>query len=392
MKILIAGGDGYIGWPLAVKLGRALPNAEILIVDNFKRRQLVQRFDSDSLVPISSIEERLSQYVESFGRTNMMFRQVDVATTEIESVIEEFKPDTIYHLAQIPSAPFSMNDVESSVNTIVNNESTNIRILWAAKTHCPKAHIIKLGSFGEYAVAADMEIAEGYFRPSYKDKTASRDLPYPREADDVYHVTKINDSNFAAMACRVWKLRITDVMQSTIFGVHTSDISDSPKMATRFDYDSFFGTVLNRFVVQAVMGHELTVYGTGHQRTGLMALEDAVESLARLTIAPDCPRPEAGEHQVINNVTEKNFSINEIALLVQEAGKKHGLDVKIIREKYDPRHENDSSKAEYDIATDFVTGSIKMTPMAEVIEQAIALCKEHRDRVDLKLLVPDQNW
>ncbi|MBL9104217.1 MAG: NAD-dependent epimerase/dehydratase family protein [Myxococcales bacterium] len=384
--IVVLGGDGYLGWPLAVTLAAQRPRARVVVVDNLARRRAVAATGSDSITPIRDPARRLDAYAAFAGRRNLEFEALDVATPALDALIDRLRPAVVYHLAQQASAPFSMASVEQAVHTLTNNEVGNLRLLWALRDRVPQAHLIKLGSFGEYAHCG-LEIAEGYFLPAHAGATANRPVPFPREADDIYHVSKINDTNYCALACRNWGLRVTDVMQSTAFGATTRETADAPELATRLDYDAVFGTVVNRFVAQAVTGHPLTIYGSGHQRTGLMALDDAVGSLARLADRP----PERGEHRVINHVTERTLSINEIAAAVQALAADRGVDVTLSRE-HDPRGEAPEVKPAHTIRADFVDANVTATPFEAVLADLFDTVSRHRDRVRPAAFPPAIPW
>jgi UDP-sulfoquinovose synthase len=383
--IVVLGGDGYIGWPLSLRLARHWPEQRIIMIDNLLRRRLVAQAHAASLVPIASPEERLAA-ARDLGINNLEYLFLDAASPALAAVMAEERPAVVYHLAQQCSAPFSMRDVDSSMLTLNNNEGSNLRLLWAVRDFVPDAHIVKMGSFGEYAKSG-LDIAEGYFSPSYRGKTPLRPMPYPREADDVYHVTKINDTNFISVACRKWGLRITDVMQSTVFGARTADTSRHPLLHTRFDYDECFGTVVNRFLAQALIGEPLSVYGTGHQRTGLIALEDSVSRLA--AIATDAP--DAGVHRVVNNVTETSYSINELAEEIRAVLALRGHEVNIERAVHDPRGERPEQKMSYDVER--VLGSRgSHTPLSEVVLETFDAIEPWREQVRRKALVPATRW
>ena len=322
-----------------MRLAATHPESKIIIVDNQWRRNVVKTQGSDSIIPIAPPEERIKAFHKIHNLNNIRYINMDMNTPKLDELIKYEQPGIIYHLAQQCSAPYSMKGEEEAMFTLLNNEAGNMRLLWAVKKHVPDTHIIKLGSFGEYAKSG-IDIAEGYFQPEFRGKKADKPMPFPREADDIYHVSKINDTNYVAMACRKWGLRITDVMQSTIFGNVTDEMMDCPELRTRLDYDEAFGTVLNRFLAQAVIGHPLTVYGTGKQRTGLMCLKDSVNSLASL--ADEAPK--AGVHKVINHVTVGNFSINELAEAVRFIANEEGYKVTVKHDAYDPRMERPEKK------------------------------------------------
>ena len=370
-----------------MRLAAKHPHSKIIIVDNQWRRNAVKSQGSDSIIPIATPDERIKAFHKVHGLDNIRYINMDVNSAQIEELIKHEKPEIIYHLAQQCSAPYSMKGEEEAMFTLINNEAGNMRLLWAVKKHVPDSHIIKLGSFGEYAKAG-IDIAEGYFHPEFKGKKATSRMPYPREADDIYHVSKINDTNYVAMACRKWGLKITDVMQSTIFGNVTEEMKDCPELCTRLDYDEAFGTVLNRFLAQAVVGHPLTVYGTGKQRTGLMCLKDSVNSLAAL--ADDAPR--AGEHKVINHVTVTDFSINELAEAVKFIAQQEGYPVTIKHDAFDPRMERPDKKLEFGIHTDYLDEKIVHSPFVDIIRETLILIAKNKDRVSMNVFPPTINW
>ncbi len=385
--ILVLGADGYLGWPLSLRLARLNPSRDIILVDNGLRRQLVTEVGGDSILPIQDMQNRIEQAKRIHGFNNLEFMEFDVNSDALESLIKSRKPTTVYHLAQQCSAGYSMRSCRDALLTLRNNEEGNMRLLWAVRDHLPDCHIVKLGTFGEYAKGG-IDIAEGYFTPSYKGKQASTPLPFPRKSEDFYHASKINDTNYIAIACEQWGLRITDVMQSTVFGAWTEEIGEHEALFTRFDYDSCFGTVANRFIAQALSGVPMSVYGTGHQRTGLMALNDAVRSLAAL-----CDQtPEHGVHRVINHVTEKDFSVNELAESIVAIASSQGLEAEVRRGAYNPRGESLNVKLDYDIESSFVDAHLKQTPMNQVVEQTLRSLLPYRHRIHPGVFVPVHSW
>lgn len=384
--LLVLGGDGYLGWPLALTLAARRPDARVVIVDNLARRRLVAEVGAASITPIAAPEARLAAYRRRFGRENLRFVELDVTTPELDALVAELRPETVYHLAQQASAPYSMAGVDGAVHTLVNNEVGNMRLLWAVRTHAPDAHVIKLGSFGEYAHCG-LEIPEGYFVPEYAGRRAARPVPFPREADDIYHVSKISDTNYISLACRKWGLRITDIMQCTTFGAGVRLADDDPELDTRLDYDAVFGTVVNRFAAQVACGHPITVYGTGHQRTGLIEIDDAIGSLARLADRPAA----AGEHRVINHVTERDFSVNEIAAAILRAAAERGLRGEVSR-VHDPRGELVARKADHTIAADYVAATLRATPFEAALARLFDAVLRHKARIDPALFPPQVVW
>jgi UDP-sulfoquinovose synthase len=384
--ILILGGDGYLGWPLAMKLALQHPDKKIVIADNQWRRNTVRELGFKSLFHVPKLSERIAAFQNQYGIANIHYRLFDICSPALEDLVMQEHPYTIYHLAQQCSASYSMMGMEEALHTLRNNEEGNMRLLWAVRQYVPQAHIIKLGSFGEYAIGG-IPVAEGYFRPAYRGISASGDLPYPREANDIYHTSKINDSNYAAMACRIWGLRITEVMQATVFGLLTEDMASNPQLFTRFDYDTVFGTVANRFVTQAASGHPLTIYGKGYQRTGLMALRDAVGSLARFATEP----PAAGEHRVINHVTETHYSINELAADITKVARKLGLKANIVYLD-DLRKENTTFKADYTVESSLHGHPIYHSDFRNVIRETMLLVQTYQEHIADHHFLPSIFW
>ena len=386
MTILVLGGDGYLGWPLALTLALRHPSARVVIADNLARRRQVAALGGNSITPLAGPAERVAAFARLAGRANLEYVDLDVATPALAELVARLRPAVVYHLAQQASAPYSMAGVDEAVYTLVNNEVGNMRLLWALRSFVPDAHLVKLGSFGEYAQCG-LEIPEGYFTPAHAGALADRPVPFPREADDIYHITKIHDTNYSALACRKWDLRVTDVMQCTAFGAGVQAAAGLPALATRLDYDAVFGTVVNRFAAQIVAGLPMTVYGSGHQRTGLMALDDAVASLARLVDHPPAP----GEHRVINHVTERDLSINEIAAALQQVAAARGFTATISR-IHDPRGETPHTKAMHSVRADFVDAHVVATPFAAAVDQLFAAVLDHRRRINPALFPPQIAW
>ena len=378
--IIVLGGDGYYGWPIALKLAVTHPHTKIIIVDNEWRRNTVRKIGSDSLMPVARLHKRIEAFRKVYGQNNLHYVLMDVNSDALEQLIKEELPHTIYHMAQQCSAPYSMLGLEQSLYTINNNEGNNMRLLWAVRKHIPGAHIVKMGSMGEYATSGGIDIAEGYFYPEFNGKKAVNPLPFPRQSDDVYHISKINDSNYLSMACRKWGLRITEVMQSTLFGIYIDEMQDCEDLYTRFDYDDIFGTVVNRFLTQAVAGHPLTVYGKGNQTTGIMPMKDAVNSLEMLVGSI----PDAGVHCVVNHVTSANNTINELAQCVKQIAEPLGYEVEI-NHVFDPRSESEAVKHDIKVMAHHVDNNVAVTAINDVLAETFHLISKHQNRIHKKV-------
>lgn len=319
MKILIAGVDGYLGWTLAQHLARR--GHAVSGIDAFRRRRWVAETGSASAIPILPMAERLPAFAAACGRP-LDFTQGDLTDLDtVSSLLRRVRPDCIVHLGEMPSAPFSMIDARHAVETHRNNLSGTLNLLFAMREACPEAHLLKLGTLGEYGTP-NVDIPEGFFEVEFRGR---RDrLPFPRQPGSFYHLTKVHDSHNIAFACRAWGLRSTDIMQGVVFGTRVPDVAQDPALATRFDFDQCFGTAINRFCAQAVIGMPLTVYGAGTQRRGFLPLRD---SIACFTLSIENP-PEAGEYRVFNQL-ESTYAIGELAELVRDAGRRTGLEVRV---------------------------------------------------------------
>jgi len=318
MNVLIAGMDGYLGWTLAMYLTNR--GHSVVGIDNFSRRKNVEEVGSWSATPIRTIDERLKAFKEVHGK-DIKFHEGDLREYHfVKEIVKKYKPDTIVHLGEQPCAPYSMIDVDHCVFTMSNNIVGTLNILYAMHETSRKTHLLKLGTMGEYGTP-NIDIPEGFFEIEYRGRKDR--LPFPRVAGSWYHWTKVHDTGNIMFACKIWGLRSTDIMQGVVYGTRTDDIVDD-RLLTRFDFDEVWGTALNRFVAQAIIGHTLTPYGLGGQTRGFIALRDSMQCL---TLATENP-PEKGEYRVFNQFDE-TYSVNELAEKVQKIGKKLGYDVKV---------------------------------------------------------------
>ena len=330
MKVLIAGMDGYLGWPLAQYL--MAHGHEVAGLDLFLRRKWVAEVNSDSAIPIYSMAERLLAFKEQTG-LQPDFRVGDLLDYDfVHTFLSEFQPDAIVHLGEMPSAPYSMIDVRHAVWTQTNNVMGTLNLLFAMRDTCPNAHLVKLGTMGEYGTP-NVDIPEGFFEIEYRGRKDK--LPFPRQAGSFYHWSKVHDSNNIMFACKIWGLRSTDIMQGVVFGTQIDEMAGNPRLRTRLDFDESFGTAINRFCCSAVIGHPMTPFGRGRQKRGFLPLRDSMQCF---TIAIENPAEE-GEYRVFNQF-EEVYNVTELAEKIQKVGNELGLDAKIRRIE-NPRHEMD---------------------------------------------------
>jgi len=318
MRILILGGDGYLGW--ATSMYFSARGHDVHAVDNYLRRRMHQENGTDSLTPIlPDLPSRVRAWKEVTG--------LDIGVTEgdlqdwslVERVFREFEPEAIVHYGEMPSAPYSMIDRDHAVFTQTNNVVGTLNVLFAMAELAPDAHLVKLGTMGEYGTP-NIDIEEGFIEIHHKGR--SDVLPFPKLAGSFYHLSKVHDSHNIHFACRIWGLRATDLNQGVVYGIETEETKLDERLVTRFDYDELFGTALNRFCLQAVIGHPLTAYGKGGQTRGYLNILDTLQCVELAVLNPAAQ----GEYRVFNQFTEQ-FSINELAEIVRQAALHHGLTV-----------------------------------------------------------------
>jgi UDP-sulfoquinovose synthase len=379
MNILVLGGDGYLGWPTALHLSAR--GHDVTVVDNLVRREYDVEMGVDSLVPIASIQDRVRKWKEVSGHeVHLRIGNLTDAAFTYEAVAAS-KPDAVVHFGEQRSAPYSMIDREHAVYTQVNNVVGTLNLMYAIAEVNPAIHLVKLGTMGEYGYP-NIDIEEGFIEITHKGRTDV--LPYPKQPGSFYHLSKVHDSANIMFACRVWGLRSTDLNQGIVYGQSTDETDLDPVLATRFDYDGVFGTVLNRFCVQAVMGHPLTVYGAGGQTRGMLHIRD---TLACVTLALENPA-EQGEFRVFNQFTE-SFSVRQMAELVKDAS---SAPVEIALNHANPRVEHEEH---YFNAANTKLLDLGLEPHLlnrDVLTGMLELVERHRDRVDPNAIAPTVQW
>src|SRR2546422_2022078 len=319
MRILILGGDGYLGWPTAMRFSAR--GHEVSVVDNFSRRRWHNEQSTDSLTPIRPLAERIDAWHDVTGREIVPFVGNIEDGEFLDRVVSEVLPEAVVHYGEQPSAPYSMISRRHAVETQYTNVIGTLNLLFAIRDRCPSCHLVKLGTMGEYGTP-NIDIEEGFIEIEHKGRKDT--LPFPKMPGSLYHLSKVHDSHNIHFASRIWGLRATDLNQGVVYGVETEESALDDRLVTRFDYDEVFGTALNRFCVQAVIGHPLTVYGKGGQTRGYLNIGDTPQCVELAALNPPTP----GEYRVFNQFTQQ-FSVNELAEGVHRAGTEVGGGVRV---------------------------------------------------------------
>lgn len=381
MKILIVGGDGYLGWPTAMYLANR--GHEVTVVDNFHRRLWDLEIGASSLIPILLLQERVVLW-EQISNKPIGVEVGDVTDYPfVEHVFKEYEPEAIIHYGEHRSAPFSMLSRRHAVLTQVNNIVGTMNILFAMHDLSPDSHLVKLGTMGEYGTP-NIDIEEGFLEINHNGR--SDVMPYPKQPPSFYHLSKVHDSHNIMFVCRAWGLRSTDLNQGVVYGIHTDETALDPGLATRLDYDDVWGTVLNRYCVQAAIDHPLTVYGKGGQTRGFLDIRDTLRCIELATIHP----AEPGEYRVFNQFTEQ-FTVLELAHKVADAAMKLGWEP-MIENVNNPRVE---AEEHYYNAKHTKLLDLGLEPhfLSEtLIDHLLETVRGHSSEVNRRLLYPTHSW
>jgi UDP-sulfoquinovose synthase len=381
MRILVLGGDGYCGWPTSLYLSRR--GHEISIVDNFNRRLIDHELGAQTLTPIRSLPERLSAWQRLTGQSMESYVGDVMDYDFLREVFRAVEPEAVVHFAEQRSAPYSMIDRQHAVFSQVNNVVGTLNVLFAIKEFQSECHLVKLGTMGEYGTP-NIDIEEGFIRIQHNGREDV--LPFPKQPGSFYHLSKVHDSHNIHFCCKIWGLRATDLNQGVVYGTITEETAMDEALVNRFDYDEVFGTALNRFCVQAAIGHPLTVYGKGGQTRGFLDIRDTVRCIELACLNP----AKHGEFRVFNQFTEQ-FSILDLARMVQTAAKKLGAAVEIDHLP-DPRVE---AEEHYYNARHTKLAELGLTPhplSESLLDSLMNIALEYRDRIDRSQLLPRVNW
>lgn len=330
--VLILGGDGYLGWPTAMHFSAR--GYEVTVVDNYFRRNACTELDTGMLYHIPTLIERAQIWYEKTGfeikviigdlAQPEFMRSLFTGNFSYQWAIDKnFTgiPATVVHYAEQPSAPYSLYNYKYADITLVNNLRVTNNLVWAIRDFSPKTHIIKLGTMGVYGTP-NIDIEEGWLEVEHKGRKDK--FLFPRQASSMYHTTKIMDTDLEWFGVRMWGLRVTDLMQGPVYGIETEESNIDDRLKTLFNYDEIFGTIVNRFIVQSIVGYPLTVYGQGGQTRGYLNIKDTLQCVEASEKTP----AQEGELRIMNQIME-TFSANELAELAKRVGDKLGYAVKI---------------------------------------------------------------
>jgi UDP-sulfoquinovose synthase len=381
MKICVLGGDGYCGWATALYLSQK--GHSVAIVDNFVRRLWDHELGVHTLTPIRPLADRLRIWQELTGHSIELFVG-DIADYDfLFSALASFEPDAVVHFAEQRSAPYSMIDRKHAVFTQVNNVVGTLNLLFAIRELKSDCHLVKLGTMGEYGTP-NIDIEEGYIKIEHNGR--SDVLPFPKQPGSFYHLSKVHDSHNIMFACKIWGLRATDLNQGVVYGTVTDEAALDEGLINRLDYDEVFGTVLNRFCVEAAAGHPLTVYGRGGQTRGFLDIRDTVRCVEIACLNPAAP----GEFRVFNQFTEQ-FSVLELAQMVKAAAKTLGISatvehipgprVESEQHYYNARH---SKLIDLGLRPHYLSDSL--------LDSLMNIALRYQDRVDASLFMPQVQW
>jgi UDP-sulfoquinovose synthase len=381
MRVLILGGDGYLGWPTAMHLSSM--GHIVTVVDNYLRRSICREEDVEALFDVPNLHERARLWKEKSGK-EIQIHIGDLNDWDfVTHVFQSLLPECVVHYAEQPAAPYSMMNRRAAMLTLQNNLTVTANVIFAVHEFCPKAHIVKLGTMGEYGTP-NIDIEEGWLDVEHNGR--KNKFLYPRQASSLYHTTKIMDTDLLWFYVRMWGLRVTDLMQGPVYGIVTDETEEDQKLFPFFNYDEIFGTVINRFVVQAVAGFPLTVYGKGGQTRGYLNIKDTLNCV-RLSL--ENPASE-GELRIFNQLTE-TFTVKELAKHVQKVGNQKGIDVQIKAVEnprieaeehyYNPKH---TGLMDLGLNPNFLTD--------EVLGRMIEIVQKNKNNINHRKILQKVKW
>jgi len=384
-KVFVLGGDGFCGWPSALHLSNN--GFDVTIIDNLSRRNIDNELGVMSLTPISTIQERLKAW-EEISENKIDFYNIDIAKeyTVFLDLINAKKPETIIHFAEQRAAPYSMKSSKHKRYTVDNNINATNNVLCAIVDSGLDIHLVHLGTMGVYGYGtAGMKIPEGYldvYMKTEDGKEVASKILYPVNPGSIYHMTKTQDQLLFLYFNKNDKLKITDLHQGIVWGTHTAETKLDEKLINRFDYDGDYGTVLNRFLMQAAIGYPLTVHGTGGQTRAFIHIQDSVKCIELAINNP----PEKGEKVKIFNQTTETHRVRDLANLISEMT---GVEIQNVE---NPRNEDAENELRVENKNFLELGLNPITLEKGLLEEVKEVAKKYTNRCNKELIPCKSLW
>ena len=385
MHILILGGDGFCGWPTALHLS-SLGN-EITIVDNLSRRNIENELEVGSLTPIRNMGERLDAWDQVSGR-KIRFVNIDVADNyhRLLVLLAESKPDAIVHFAEQRAAPYSMKSSWHKRYTISNNLNATNNILASIVESQIDTHLVHLGTMGVYGYGTSgVRIPEGYMEVRMEGRNGEEvkeEILYPFNPGSIYHVTKTQDQMLFSFYNKNDGVKITDLHQGIVWGTQTNETRLDDRLINRFDYDGDYGTVLNRFLMQAAVNFPLTVYGKGRQTRAFINIQDCVRCIELAIANP----PQKGERVIIRNQMTETYRVIELAQIVSKLS---GINIEYVE---NPRQESEDNELIAEESSFLNLGLTPITLKMHLMEEIRDIARKYSERCDISKIPSTSKW